>query len=342
MRPVSFAGAASRFGMNEYTDAIYRGGQHGFLAFGLEGAGMIAPHTSVLPASPAVLKFGGYTGVPGFQMPEGTQPVRAAGSPRPLKFIPGLRAPVIDDTLVLGSGANVMELLRGALRSDPTIPNVNRHMCLPVFAVSGGAVDSCESFRAFHWQGRCAQINTLGMTISQGQPVSCNVQFWPVCIDKNKSALTAPTDALIQAAGGEVYAWQHLEFQFGGSDMTDILGNISLSISNGLSRGPMRTLNSVGGDKTNPLYRCCRQIKVGNEDISLNLALEDKLPASMDGEEDIGVLKMVLSNEAKVITIQIESNFVAGQTQNQTGAEAPMAFGAQIMSSQISISSANA
>ena len=323
----------------QYAGANYRGGHLGFMAFNLEPSGMIAPEATTLPAGPGTLLFGGYTSVPDVQMPEGTSPVRAAGSARPVAFVPGFRQPTMDANLILGSGANMFLLLRCALRHLATdlVPQASKFHCLPVIAVSQGAYDPCDSTLSYHKQGRHAQINSLSFSIQEGQPVSSRVQIWPVCIDRNRPAITGLNDAAIKAAGGDVFAWQHLEFGWGGTDYTSIISSANFQITNGLRRGPMRTLASVNRDKTNPLYRCTRQVIPGPEDVQVSLNLADKLPESMDGENNIGTLSAILTNDSAQYRIDVETNFVASQGQQGTGAEAPFAFSASFQSSAITL-----
>ena len=329
-------------------DIHYRGGHQGFFAFNLEPSGMILPDAGTLPAGPSSLLFAGYAGQPGVQKPEGTQPVRGVGSPRMLQAVPGFRQPTYDVNLTLGAGVNVLLLLQCALRhltvpaGGPNIPAASKFHCLPVLAVGGGAFDQCDVAASYHWQGRHAMINSLGLSIANGQAATANLQFWPVCVDKTAPNITGISDAALRAAGGDVFAWQHMSFEFGGYDYSGIIESVSIQLSNGLRRGPMRTLQSVAGansaaKKANPLYRATRQVIPGSEDLQIQLNLLDKLPENMDGEQNEGLFTVVLANDQAAFEFRIQSNFLVAENQNATAPEAPFGFGASFMSSDMTV-----
>jgi hypothetical protein len=320
-----------------YSNVVNRGGQEGFFVFGLE-SGMLGVNASTLPAAPSLL-LAGYGSLPGIDVNDNPQPVRGVGSYRPLDFILGRREITVEAALEISGGANAKMLLHSMFRSSPTssIPSGNRFMCQPTICIGGGAVGACDATRSYHWLARYFMPNTYSMTMAIGQPATLQFQGNALVLVENATALTTTTvnDTNLIAAGGTPFAWQNLEFLINGVDYTGMLLNATFQGSNNTILRGMRTLASVGGDATNPLYRAAQQITPGVEDLSIQLALEDKLPSTLYGL--LGVVSGSMSDGVSTISVSTAINILANKRQNQTTADSPFSYGATILSSQISV-----
>lgn len=329
--------------MAEITGVKYRKGHEGFFVWGLE-TGMLEPDVQLLPAAPT-LQLGGYASVPGMRQPEGTQPIRAVGMRKAAAFLPGRREPSVNFSVNMGSGNGPKKLLQAALSTttNSEIAAANRHMCLPVLALGGGAVSPCHTDRSYTWLARYCLINSLTFNLQFGQPVQAQISAMALALKRGATVLdtTLINETNIKAAGGRPFGWQHISWTVGNDDFTPLLNSLSIQISNNITRDSMRKrLNNAGGvGDANALSRTSRSLSVGNFDLNLNLGLRDKLPAALvDGSDTAtdwsgtGALEIELSDGLSGYVLSIPNNFLNDFGQNEVQAEGEFSYSGSTMS----------
>lgn len=334
-----------------YGGLIARGGQAGFLKFGLE-AGMIAPGTldasvGEFPAAPTNLAQVGYCDIPTFQFGQNGGEFRGIGAYRALKLTKGRRDVSVRTSMRVGN----YSFLRYALRSAG-LGGTSTYKGLPVMCLAGGAYDQFDE--GFSWMARYALMREVSFTFTDApnSPVTANAEAWAIGLDTDGAAqsavgVTAATGAnSIYAAGGEALLWQHARWliNYNGvlTEFKSILKSVTVTITNELER--VNCNFDWGDDK--PGSRTPILINPLSESVKVSYTLHDKLPPEFlnaaANSVDMGAIILEASNAkaggSKTMTCTIDNNLINNFSMQGVAPTAKMDFSMDTMSSFISIS----
>lgn len=315
-----------------YPDAVYREGHEGYIAVGYEtgdnSTGMKGPHNTTLPTTPSLAAIG-YASTPTINNPRNPQPVRAAGSYRPLGFKRGRLGPTISGSIILGGGVAAKKFLQAAPRSSSTsvIPSTNRFMCKPVLAIGGGAASSCQASRGYLYAARFAMLSSLRIAGQMEGNVTADYEAMALKIEMDDNPPTALTEEQIITAGGTPYTLNELTFTTDDDDeLSPIIDSFALTIADSIR--PRGWHAPTDGD----FAYAPRQLTAGNETITLELGLADRLPTAP------GTLTIVMYNGVETITIAIGGLELGDDSQGGGDVDSPFNFSANLMATQVTIS----
>jgi len=313
-------------------EPFYYGGQEGFMTYAAE-TGILTPKDAPVIGAPGTQLLAGLANVPGYNVNDNTAPVRGAGAARAVTFLPMRREFTIDNQILLSAGAATKLFLQSALRATPnaTIANANRHLCLPLISVGGGAIGACDTARTSKWLARYAMFNTLTLTFAENQPATAAFQLWPLYIEQNATyTVPAISETSILAVSGQPFAFQHLSFSIGATQYETGITSATISVNNKLRR--VGTRNPVASD---PTSRAARQIVTDGEDVTINLSMN--APLEFAGETTIGTIVVALTDGVSTITITVTANWHANSGQNSTAPDGAYGYSASILSSSLAI-----
>lgn len=265
-----------------YPGAFSPQSHEAYSVWGLE-AGALALDVNTPGAVPSLALFG-YGDVPSSNKPENPTPINAQGIRGAASFLPGLRAPVVTQPLILSGGAQAKKFLQAGFVSTPigVIPADNRFMCLPIFAFGYGLIGACDPNRSYNELWRYCMINSGTIDISPGQPARVSLEIWALFVNEY-ATVTLPTisPTTVAAAAGEEFGWQHFYFDVtdsGGAtyDYSTHLQSLQIQWSNNLSRSGQRR-EQTGGD-SNAVSRAAGSIDVGDFNASIQMGFKKPVP----------------------------------------------------------------
>lgn len=313
-------------------EPIFWGGQEGFSAFAVDEPQALAD--GAISTAPVTHLLAGYGNVPGYNVNPNTRPVRSAGAYAPVAYSHHRSEYTVDNSMVIGTGANCLQFLQAAVRTSATsiFPAINKYQCLPTISYMGGFIGACDTDRTAAWLARACMFNTLSLSFSQGQEATAQFQLWPLAMDF-ETAATVPTvtASAIATAGLVPYVYQNLAFNVGANEDSPGITSLVITINNNLRRkGTRQNANGI-------LANAARAINVGPEDITVQVTL-DATPAYTSNTA-LGNISAVLSDGTTTRTIAMTGvNFVQSSAQNTSAPDADPTFTASITGSQITIS----
>jgi hypothetical protein len=333
----------------EYPNAVYRGGHEAVLLFGVE-QGMLAPDAQTIGAAPA-MQLVGFSTPPTVTANANPQPVYAGGSADPLAMIGGRKDVTASGQVMLGSGPGVKKFLQSALRGADapvgSFPLAQRKGCQPVSAVGFGAFDQCDSASGFLSYLRYFMMTSLSISAREQGAVMVDWAGLALLAGDAQAPLAANavTGDLLRAAQGNVFAMQHMQLVIipanGGTtyDYQDITNSITFAQPGNVTPKGIRSLNSVAGDPTNPLYRSARQLVPGTRPATtVTMDISDRLAASLTpGEGLAGVIEAEFSDGVNSIIVGTQTAFYQTSSQNGGSTEGQMGFGTSFLCSGLYI-----
>jgi len=328
--------------MAELTNVYYRDGHESFVRVATEPAPLaVGLNPTVNTLDNTAFSMLGYGGAPSISRRTPHAPVRGGGSPYALGHVPLRRENTITQSIMLSGGAAVKKFMQGALRntSNTVYPAAGRTMCLPNIAIDTGAIGACKPERSYRHVARYGLINSMTIRGGVNAPLTVEYELWPLFIE-NPIAITQSTlagagsieDALL-AAGGTPYLLHNAYFDvtpYGGGtavDWSPIIEDFSITISNNLAYMGVRH----PGNTNSALDLTPQGIRVGNQDTSLSLTLNDRLPATP------GTLSLLLDNGAQTMTLGIGGLAVNDTTDGAADPGSPYQFTTALAASQLVI-----
>jgi hypothetical protein len=261
--------------MSIYANAKYRVGHQGYCGYYDQSAALVGPTATADPVVSSVTPAHiGPCAYPGSDRSDNMGDVESIASfARDLSKFAGRREYSVRNTVQVADGAYFGDTLGHVIRNrtDPDATGYRKGLRLHQIWFG---VDSRFQPEVMTRVAVDTLVNSCGFTFAEGQPVSANVDWWPI-------AVLEPTgvDQTVSAApSGDILTWAHLQATNNGTDYHPILARISVQIGNNLQRINMRRELTDGTDEY-AISRTPYSIEPGLEKVQLSMELHDELPA---------------------------------------------------------------
>lgn len=325
-----------------YTDAIYRAGYQLYLGWVKQTAHVVALDATSDPTPPSGATTLGLCRPPALEQAENFMPVESIGAMRDVSFVPGRREPVIRSQIAVSdfsAFANAATTPSYVAIRNHTTPSgsglVNGLQLVTLHLGAGTAFGT-----GMGWAGVDSLCNSLRVAYAEGQPVTADVEFWPLAV----VPVASPYDrhSVPTGTAAQPLVWQQLTWQVGSTDYKPILAGVTIAIANNLQRiGSRPVLLGQGGAEL-AISRCAYRIIPGLEKLQVSYQLHDRLPAALEKTSDWG--QVVLRAEQPgtgagrcYLQITIDHSFLNRVAMPATGPGQQVTFTADVAAFAVSM-----
>lgn len=329
-----------------YDGAHYRVGYQGYLRI-LQQTGVLCPPTQITdPAVPSLTSMGAMLAqLPAWQQVENLTPVETVGSMRDVAQIPGRRECMIQTQILISDGkwfSNGDSQSYAVVRNHTTPCAANQRNGLQLVAVEVGAGKAFCVDSAYARVGVDALCNSFQLQMQEGQPVSAQVEFWPVALlNVAHGSEQDRHDYPTESPAAQPLIWQQVQWLYGSTDLKPLLDSATFAVTNNLYREGIRGLLMSGASEL-AISRTPYVILPGLEKLRVTFRLKDQLPSDLQTTSNWGQMKLYAeqagtgAGRCKLdVTITHSHLNRAGMDQGQAGQ--PIRFSAETASYWVSI-----
>ncbi|MBC7288006.1 MAG: hypothetical protein H5T86_08175 [Armatimonadetes bacterium] len=228
-----------------YTNVAYRAGYQGYLA-ALQSAPLVTVDAMQHPTRGSPSVWLGLCQLPAWNVAENMHPIESIGSMRDGSFVPGRRECSVQTRIMVSNfslfanGASSASYVAIRNHGQPAgTGTVNGLQLCILFLGAGSAYGTDFGLAAVD-----SLLNTLRFSRAESQPVTAEVEFWPIAI---LQTWVQTQDNLPTGYAVRPLIWQQLQSTIGGTDYKAVLASVTVAVTNNLERIGTRNIIAASG-----------------------------------------------------------------------------------------------
>jgi len=326
-----------------YDGAHYRVGYQGYIRVLAQSSVLVPPTQITDPTVSAGTSLGDMLAqLPAWQQTENLTEIESVGSMRDVEMIPGRRECTVQTQILVSNGAwlsnetgNYVVVRNHAAPASAS----NLRNGLQLVTVEVGAAKGFGSGAARY--GVDALCQSFNLQMNENQPVSAQVEFWPIAFVPVPSGAEQDRHPYPTGFAAQPLVWRQIQWFYGTTDLKPLLDSATFSVANNLNREGARAM-IMGAPGELAISRTAFTILPGLEKIRVTFRLKDDLPEALRTSADWGKMMLYAVQDGTgagrcelQVTIKHSRLNRRGMDQGQAGQ--PIRFTAEPGSYEVSI-----